>query len=859
MKEGEEAMFKIENFAVETYPGHVVTDKPKPFFSFYYVSDDRSVIERAVISLNNGWKKEIGNDVSAFYDGEPLKPFTEYTVTLHAYSDKGEEAVSSVSFETGRLSVPWEGKWITDGSYCFKEKKVSPKVMVFEKDVEISKEIESAKIYVTALGLYKLELNKKKVGDRFLTPGFTSYRYNLMYQIYDVKDSLKPGKNTLVAHVAGGWAVGSYVFTRVNRYYAKRQALLLELRIRYKDGSEEVVKSDPSFRVSTEGPYRMADLYDGETYDANVTEIEYHPASLENVKLHPDILADYGNPVRVNRIMKPEILKTEENETIYDFKQNFAGVIHLRIKKAIKGQKIVVRHAEVLNQEGELDVSLLRTAKATLTYICKEGEQIHTPEFTYMGFRYVSVSGIRPEDVDVEGYVLMSDVKETGSFHCSNEMLNRLDSNIRWSSRSNFMDIPTDCPQRDERMGWTGDIAIFAPTAIHNFEMRRFLRKWLMDVKDEQLRTGGLPNTVPSHGYGFPATMPKMAIDFWGDAIIDVPYALYMAYGDEDIVRQLYPNMKKYVDACRFWAGIWGVGKYRYIWHTPSVFHFGDWVAPDVDKMSVWQKRSKYTATASLRKTSKKLSEIAAMLGYEKDANYYERLSDKVARAYVDVFTDHHGRLKKEQFQTGYVLPLAFKMFDEEETREAMKNLVHLIEEKDYCIGTGFPGTGYILYVLADNGHADTVYKMLLNTKAPSWLYNVSVGGTTIWEKFDGMLPDGTARKSTDGTGNMISFNHYASGSVGNFLYTRLGGVRIVEPGYKKFKVKPVLGGGITSCETSTLTPYGKINVRWKIEGDKFSIHVDVPMTTSCVLELPDGERFNLAYGGHTLTCSLKA
>ena len=851
-------MFQIKNLEVETYPGFVVTDKKNPFFSFYYISDDGSIIDHAVISMDNGWKKELKQDVSAFYDGEEPKPFTDYHVTLKAYSDKGEEAVSEVSFETGRLSSPWVGKWITDGRYHFTEKKVSPRVMTFLKKVEVKKEIRSAKIYATALGIYKIDLNGKKVGERFLTPGFTSYKNNLMYQTYDVKDMLQRGDNDLIIHVAGGWAVGSFVFTRVNRVYASRQALLLELRIQYTDGSEEIISSDDSFQVSLDGPYKMADIYDGETFDARAKEIPYHKASLEDVKIHPDIEADYGNPVKVNRVMKPVLLSRKGEKAIYDFKQNFAGVIHLHIKRAKEGQTILISHAEVLTVEGDLDTSLLRSAKATLTYICREGEQDHVPEFTYMGFRYISLEGIDPEDVDIDAYALSSDMEETGTFHCSNEMLNRLDSNIRWSARSNFVDIPTDCPQRDERMGWTGDIAIFAPTAMHDFEMRRFLRKWLMDVKDEQLKTGGLPNTVPEHGYGFPATMPKMAIDFWGDAIIDVPYALYQAYGDEDIVRKMYPHMKKYVDACRFWAGIWGVGKYRYIWHTPAPFHFGDWVAPDVDKMSVWQKRSKYTATASLRKTSKKLSEIAALLGYEEDANYYERLSDKVARAYVDVFTDKHGKLKKEEFQTGYVLPLAFHMFDEEETREAMKNLVQLIKKNDYCIGTGFPGTGYILYVLADNGYSDVAYKMLLNTKAPSWLYNVKVGGTTIWEKFDGLLPDQTARKSTDGTGNMISFNHYASGSVGNFLYSRLAGLRIVSPGYKKFEVKPVLGGDITSCETSTLTPYGRINIAWHIEDKKFFIHVDVPMTTSAVIELPDGQRFNLDYGSHEMFCALK-
>ena len=851
-------MLSIKRFTVEGQKENCVTDNPHPLFAFYYESDEKEVVSHALFTLSNGYKKELKDEVSFLYDGEELKPFTTYLATLVAYDDKGGEVKKEISFTTGRKDIPWNGKWITNTEYVFEEKGVSPQVMTFRKKIHFDKDIKEAKIYATAIGVYRIDLNGNKVGKAFLKPGFTSYKNNLMYQVYDVKDQLQNGDNDLIINVAGGWAVGSFVFTRVNRVYASRQALLLEMRIKYLDGSEEVISSDSSFLVSMDGPYKMADLYDGETFDATVDydQIPFHNAGVESLSFSPKIVADYSCDILVDREMPHYEVKEINGKYRYDFKQNLAGVVSLHIKNAKKGQRIVVHHAEVLLKDGELDLSLLRTAKCCLTYICKDGEQYYTPEFTYMGYRYITIEGIKPEDVDVISYHLTSQIEETGTFTCSNSMLNQLDSNIRWSSRNNFEDIPTDCPQRDERMGWTGDISIFAPTANYNFQMDRFLRKWLVDVKSEQLKSGSLPNTVPIHGYGFPATMPKMAIDFWGDAILTVPYSLYEAYGDIDILKSFYPNMKRYVKACKFWANIWGVGKYRYIWHTPAIFHFGDWVSPDVDKMSAWQKRSKYTATASLRRCFSLLAKIAGILGEKEDQKAYEKLSEKVKKAYVSVFTKN-GKLKKEEFQTGYVLPLAFDMFEGKDKENALKNLVALIEKNDYCIGTGFPGTPYILFVLADNGYSDVAYKMLLNTKAPSWLYNVSVGGTTIWEKFDGMLEDGTCRPSKDGTGNMVSFDHYASGSVGEFLYTRVAGLRIVEPGYKKFMVKPVLGGNVTHVNTSTLSPYGKINLEWEKKDSDFTISLDVPMFTTADIILPNGETKTASYGHHEFSCKI--
>lgn len=846
-------MLEITRLTVEHLMADCVTDCPAPHIAFA-VRSDRNGAQLTDAELTVGdWSAKVTGDgqTGTTYKGPALLPFTTYSVQLAAKDDAGETAAASMTFETGRMETPWKGQWITDGDYHFTEAKVSPVPMVFRREITTDKPIARARLYATAMGVYEVELNGKKLGDRYFAPGFTSYKSYLQYQTYDVTPFMT-GHDTLTATVAGGWAVGSFVFTRKNRVTADRQALLAELRIEYEDGSVEVIGTDSSWQVTEDGPVRMADIYDGETYDATKETTGWHNAAPETLKITPAITAEYGAPVRAHEVMHPVAVTTaKDGEVIYDFGQNFAGVIHIKLNGKA-GQVITVRHAEILNPDGTLNTTFLRTAKATATYTCRDGEQEYSPRFSYMGFRYAGVKGIDPKELEIEAVALYSDVAQHGGFHCSDEMLNKLQSNITWSAKSNFVDIPTDCPQRDERMGWTGDINVFAPTALYNFELSRFLEKWLRDVKAEQLPTGGLPNTVPVQGYGFPATMPEMAVDWWGDACVNVPWALYEATGNVDILRAMYPTMQKYVKACRFWAGF-GIGKHRYIWHTPAVLHFGDWVAPDVPKMSQWQGRSKYTATASLCNTSGRLAKIARLLGKDEDAAQYETLSAKVADAYCSILTDGSGKAKDE-FQTAYVLPLYLNMFPENVKAKAAENLVKLVEKNDYKIGTGFPGTPYILFALADSGHADTAFKMLLNTQCPSWLYEVRVGATTVWERWDGLDENGECPIGDDGTDQMISYNHYASGAVGAFLYRRVLGVEPVLPGYKLFKFAPLVGGGLTEADGTVGTPYGEIKAAWHIENGEMTAEITVPMGTACTVTLPGGVEQNLSSGSYTLT-----
>ena len=850
-------MLNITRFAVENLTQGCVTDVRRPRFSFALDSSrEGAALRRAVLRVGD-WEGEAAGQIAVPYGGAPLEPFTVYTAALTAEDDAGETARAQLTFETGRLDTPWTGKWISDPAYKFTEKKVSPKPMTFRRRVRTDRKIACARIYATAMGIYELTVNGQKAGDRYFAPGFTSYQANLQYQTYDVTDLLT-GDDVIQAVVAGGWAVGSFIYTRVNRVTADRQALLLELRLTYEDGGVETVGTDETWEVTEEGPYKMADLYDGETYDATVRpeDVHWRMAAEERLRVHPRITADYGAPVKARERFAPVGRnKQPDGALVYDFGQNFAGVVELKLKGK-RGQVVTVRHAEILNPDGTLNTRFLRTAKATATYTCADGEQTWSPRLTYMGFRYISVEGVGEADVEVTGVALYSDLEQTGSFACSNEMVNQLQSNITWSARSNLVDIPTDCPQRDERMGWTGDIAVFAPTACFNFDMGRFLDKWLLDVEAEQLPTGGIPNAVPAQGFGFPTTMPRMAVAWWGDACVLVPWAEYQARGDVEILRRMYPVMKKYIKACRFWCGF-GLGKNRYIWNMPGVLGFGDWVAPDVPQMSQWQGRVKWTGTASLRNTSALAAKIAGILGEEEEAAYYRELSEKTADAYCSVLTDGNGKLL-EEFQTAYVLPLYLDMFPTPQVKAgAVDNLVRLVERNDYCIGTGFPGTPYLLFALADNGRADAAYKMLLNTRCPSWLYEIKMGATTVWERWDGLDENGVCPIGDDGTDMMISYNHYGFGAVGDFLYRRVAGIEPVEPGYKTFAVRPILGGGLTWARAAVRTPYGQAGADWKIENGTFSVTVRVPMGTRCKLTLPNGTEKVYPSGTHTAACPL--
>lgn len=843
-------MLSIKNFTVENMALGCVTDNTNPRFSYYLESNRKEVfIKQSVLSLND-WILETDSQTAVPYDGAPLKPYTKYTASLQVTDNKGEMAQAKVSFETGRLNNPWLGKWITDRSYRFTEKHTSPKPMTFRKVFIGNKEIESGTIYATALGIYELTLNGEKVGEDYLAPGFTSYKNQLQYQTYDITSHLG-NLNELVVSLAGGWAVGAFTYKRRNRVYAKRQAFLCEIHILYKDGTKEIITTDDSWQVTMSGHYREAEFYNGEIYDASVDlqKVSWHAAGIEKLKIRPDIKAQYGSPVRAKEVLTPvSSFMAKSGMIIYDFGQNFAGVVSAKIKGSL-GQLITFAHSEIL-MDGELYTKPLRTAKQEAVYICIEGEQIYSPRMTYMGFRYVGLFGIGEEDLELSALALYSDIDHNGEFSCSDERINRLQKNIVWSAKSNFVDIPTDCPQRDERMGWTGDIALFSPAAVYNFEITRFLEKWLLDVKAEQTWGGGIPVTVPLVRVPNQwEIMIPMAVDHWGDACILVPWAMYLSKGDTGILTSMYPVMKRYMKACEFWAGLFSMGRHKRIWKL--LHHYGDWCAPGVS-MWGWMKRGKWTATACMANSSRIFSEIATILGMSEDASYYKELSRQTSEAYRNLLMNKDCLVKNE-FQTAYVLPLHYGMLSEEDRKKTAAHLVRMIRQNQYHIGTGFPGTPYVLFALADNGYAEDAYKMLLTDTCPSWLYEGKVGGTTIWERWDALREDGTCNTGDDdGTGGMVSFNHYASGAVGSFLYQRIAGIEALEGGYKTFQIVPIPGNGISWAKGSVMTAYGKISSQWEYREGSFFIEVEIPVGTTCHLTLPGGSKKLLGSGKYS-------
>ncbi len=841
-------MLKIRSFKTEDRADCPVTDVRNPRFHFSLDSDrKRNSLRRAVFTLGD-WTKGTDNQY-AVYDGPPLMPRTAYEVSVKAEDIYGETASAAMCFETGKLDEPWQGRWISHPDYIFREKKVSPRPLSFRRHFKARKTPVRARLYCTALGLYVCTLNGKRVGEDFLAPGFTSYHHQIQVQTYDVT-KLVQAENELTAVVAGGWAVGSYTYYRRNRIYAKKQAFLAELHIEYGDGTKELIATDGSWQAAFDGKLKAADLYDGEVYDANGETANWVNASEEKLPFEPRLLAAYGNPVRVYERRTPAYLGlSPAGEHLYDAGQNLAGVVAFKLTGK-KGQKIRIRHAEIL-MDGELFTEPLRTAKQEIVYTCRGGEESYTPQFTYMGFRYVGISGAEPSDIELTVLGLSSGMEETGSFTCSDERLNRLEKNIYYGARSNFMDIPTDCPQRDERLGWTGDMALFASTACFNFDMSRFSAKWLRDVRAEQGRGGGFPMVVPTVKiYNQIEMCVAHAVDHWGDVSIFLPWAEYLARGDIRVLRDNYPAMKRYLCACQWWAGLFSRGEERYVWKL--FHHYGDWCAPDTG-FKGWMARGKWTATACLAHSADLLSTIAGLLGEKTEARDYAGIAKEAAAAYRHVFLDDDLRLK-EEFQTAYVLPLYYQMLNKEEREIMAEYLAELLRKQG--ISTGFPGTPYLLFALADNGQADLAFETLMSEKCPSWLYEVKAGGTTFWERWDALREDGTCNQG-DG-GGMVSFNHFAPGAVGDFLYRRIAGLEALEGGWRRFKVEPMPGGGLTSAGAWQETPYGRIELSWTRKGEAFNLEVTVPVGTTCFLRLPDGKSEELGSGRYAFSCKIE-
>lgn len=770
-----------------------------------------------------------------------LKPMTDYKVAVTSWDNHGNKAVGTGVFSSGKVNSKWDAKWITIPEDYDHE---SPDFL-FEKNFNVTKPVKKAVLFSTALGCYVPFLNGKRATQDYFAPGYTQYNKRVQYNTNDVTSQLHQGVNTIITEVAPGWYTGRLGLVTDGEQFGKARALLQELHIVYTDGTEDVVSTDNTWNYSTNGPRRFTSFFDGETYDArySMTKGPWKKA-VEYRGKTPKITEDTGSPVRKGAVVPAKNI----GHGIYDFGRNFAGIIHVKLK-APAGRKVHITHAELL-KDGKMYRENLRTAKAEVNYTTKDGEQEYEPLFTYMGFRYAQIEAPKGVEIeDVYGTELFSEMEQIGNFETNDKRINQLQKNITTSQKANFIDIPTDCPQRDERSGWTGDISVFSPTGAYNYNMDRFMTKWLTDVRAGQLAAGGIQMVTPTPPKMLPTGV--MADSVWGDAILYVPWNVYESTGNINMLTDNYKAMKKWVN---YAVSLSKAGKRPYIWENG--FHFGDWLAPDTD-MQGGTKRAEYTSTCYLAHSTDLLSRIATILGKDGDAKKYQKENQKIKDAFQKYLVGEDGHLKKD-FQSAYVLALEFDMLTDAQRPLALNDLVKNIEKNGNHLTTGFVGTPYLLYALSDNGRKDKAYDLLFQDTCPSWLYEVKAGGTSIWERWDGLRPDGTVNVTNVGTNNMVSFNHYAYGCVGDWMYRNSAGIQPLSAGYKKIRIQPLMDKRMTHAKSSHKTPYGVVATNWTNNNGHFTMSVRVPCNTTAEIVLPNGQKTTVGSGTYKFACNVK-
>ncbi len=784
-------------------------------------------------------KTESAESILQPYAGTELKSGQRYFWQVKIWDNKGKESKwSEVGFwEMGLLSPSeWKGKWIemTNDTLRYAP---SPH---FRKEFTISKTIASARVYVTSHGFYELHLNGKKVGDQVLTPGWTSYSKRLQYQDFDVTGLLVKGNNAIGAVLGDGWFRGTLGWGDNWAVYGKRLGLLLHMKITFTDGTESLVTSDETWKASNEGAIRMNDIYDGETYDATKKltgwdQTSYNDKNWTGVRIanydNKNIIASEGSPIRKIQEIKPvRIFKTPKGSLIVDMGQNMVGWLRLKVSGK-KGDVITLRHAEVMDKFGEFYTTNLRSAKTQLTYtLAGTGEEIYEPRFTFMGFRFVEVSGF-PGKLTLDnltGVVVHSDMLVTGSYECSNPLINQLQHNIQWGQKGNFVDVPTDCPQRDERLGWTGDAQAFCRTAAYNMDVSSFFTKWLKDISADQRPGGEVPDVIPDilNKQGSATVQPSAG---WGDVAVITPWTMYLVYGDKQILENQYPGMKAWVEYIRKKAGD------SYIWKGGS--KYGDWLFyhPPVNNHTEPDGYTEhdFIATAFYAYSTSILAETAKALGKTDDAKLYSDLFKKIKEVFIDEYVTKAGRVGTSS-QTSYVLALKFKLLPDNLTEKAAGFLASDIKSRQNRLSTGFLGTPYLCHVLSDNGYTDVAYDLLLQEEYPSWLYPVKKGATTIWERWDGEKTDSTFQDP-----GMNSFNHYAYGAIGDWMYRVSAGIETMGPGYKHIVIQPHPSNKLSFSKATFESSYGSIASGWERTGNKIIVSIKVPANTIATIILP--------------------
>jgi len=859
-------ILEVNNLRIEYHKNPLGIDVEKPRFSWTLEGEGRNrsqsayqiVVASTKQKLKNGdwdiWNSsKLMSDATnqVVYNGSTLQSGTQYFWKIKVWDENGlaSDWSAEAHWSMGMLNYSnWKARFISlDAGFNVGNKYDSlylPPARYLRKSFQVTKKIKRATAYTTALGLYELRLNGSKVGDHYLLPGWTDYNKRLYYQTFDITNDLKEGENVVGAIIADGWYAGYVGFALLNRQdrvralYGENPAFMGQIIVEYEDDSQEIIASDHTWKANM-GAIQEADIIMGETHDARLDHVGwdtpgYDAGSWKAPKLYPypnGKLQAYPGTLIQERERLPSLSVTEPKPGtfVFDLGKNFAGIAELKVEGQ-EGTEIVLKYGEMLNADGTVLTENLRLARATDTYVLDgNGVEIWQPKFTYHGFQYVQVSGFpgKPDLDAISGIVLSSTAIDASSFSCSNEMNNQLFKNIQTTQSANFIDIPTDCPQRDERLGWTGDAQIYCRSAAYNADVAAFFTKFSIDLDDSQKWYGAYPNFAP-----FAYSRLEQYSPAWMEAGVIVPYNNYKVYGDTRVLEYMYPGMTKFME---FEAD----ASTDYL-RPGGGSNWGDWLSVNEPTSDDFIGSSYYAYCAAL------MAEMAEALGKEEDAKYYDSLFENIQKAFSKKYILGNGHTTEET-QTSYALALFFNLYPEELAQKGADRLAEKIKLNGNKFTTGFLGTKHVMLVLAQYGYSDLAYKLFQQTEYPSWGYSVVNGATSIWERWNSYTKD--ADKNSSLNVGMNSFSHYAFGSVTEWMFIYGLGIETEDAGFRNIIIKPSISNEMEFMKGSYNSINGMIASGWELKGDKLSLNVSIPVNTKAKIYIPASKSSSVKEG----------